>query len=438
MDSLRASSLALAITLLVVGCGGSATVTNTTVDRDSPPVFATTPPTALASGLPVKPGLTYEYRPVVQMESKRTYTLSLSGPSGAELLDNERMVWRPALYHAGQKCTFVLTATSSSGLKAHQSWELQPEIRKAPQAITVTPIVNGVPPVEGKVFRWRVAFEDDDPGSVQCSFRQPAGALYDPATKLITWTPPMGAAGSAILDFELENNVGLKASSFQAITIEKNPAPTVAALNPPQELKQGTGVELRYQVTDPNGDAIREGSLRAVAVYSGRELTPAPAVRWDAITKVATMSWAVPMDTVLLDRKISLVLTCANANGVVGVSELFLTIRNNLGPVLTAAPTNPTTIPAGATAAWTFVISDPERDDIDTTKFKATVLYLGLPVSTTPTLNWDPLRKVITATWKSEGGAPYVGFPVQLVVEAADAGGHLNQVMVPVTVERPV
>src|SRR5215471_15624433 len=107
--------LVLFLTLILVGCGGGS--------MNAPPptiTFTSTPVTS------AEEGVAYSYQLAATSSNSSAVTFSLSsGPSGATLSGNT-ISWTPTHAESRASNSFTVTATTSAGGSATQSWTLTP------------------------------------------------------------------------------------------------------------------------------------------------------------------------------------------------------------------------------------------------------------------------------------------------------------------------
>jgi len=104
---------AVACTIVLAACGGGSS-------PPPSPVFTTVPPTSAAEGSP------YSYAPMATDPAGGTVTITLSSaPPGAKM-STGTVMWTPTPDESRLSNQLTLTATSSEGGKASQSWTLNP------------------------------------------------------------------------------------------------------------------------------------------------------------------------------------------------------------------------------------------------------------------------------------------------------------------------
>lgn len=182
------------------------------------PVFASTPPTRLANGNAVKPGLTYVYQATAaDADIGDTVTLRMAlGPANATFSAG-LLRWTPSLDQAGMEQVFKVEASDGSHVTA-QTWSITPEARTAPTGVIIAPLTPGNL-VETRPFVWTLSFEDDDPGSAIVTIQSPTEAVYVPSNRTIAWTPPVGSAGPMFVQVTVTNNVGQATPKILAGTV---------------------------------------------------------------------------------------------------------------------------------------------------------------------------------------------------------------------------
>ena len=111
-----ACSVLIAISILIAGCGGGGTTTSAPL----PPQFSSTPGTSAAEGI------LYTYSITASDPSGGTVSLEIkTGPTGASLNGNI-LQWTPSGTQSRLPNAFTITAKSSEGGQASQSWTVTP------------------------------------------------------------------------------------------------------------------------------------------------------------------------------------------------------------------------------------------------------------------------------------------------------------------------
>ncbi len=386
------------------------------------PTFTTTPPTKLANGKPVKPGLTYTYQPAAEdKDPADTFSIRMAAGAANATFTGGVLAWTPTLAQVGLEQVFRLEATDSRGGMTPQTWSITPEVRGAPSALVLAPVGSAVP-TELHPFAWTLAFEDDDPGTVTVAVRNPAGAVFDRTTRTIAWTPPPGApAGSVVVD--LQNNVGLPATQVLNYTVEKNKSPVITPLAAPNSVVEGDVYSAQFGVADPNGDPIGAASLSATVSYQGGVATPGPQVAWDATNGRATLTWTPAVGANYRGKTVGVDLTAADAFGAANTLSTPLLVAGNKPPAITADGSNPASIVEGSFLSLKFQIADPEGDFILPNTVVAQLKYQGLPLSPAASLDWDGPNGRASVSWTPALGAAYIGQSVTLNLAATDAKG---------------
>lgn len=404
---------------LIVGCSGL----ESSKPLNAAPTFVSTAPTKLPNGKAVKPGLTYVYQATAtDPDTSDTATLRMVlGPANGAF-SNGMLTWTPTTSQAGLEQVFKLEASDGQHV-AFQTWSITPEARTAPTKITIAP-VGTANPVELHAFAWTLAFEDDDPASATVEVQSPSGAVYIPSNKTIAWTPPAGSFGSVLVQANVTNNVGLSASQQLTSTVDRNKAPDVAYVgisNP--NVVEGDTFAAVFTISDPNGDAINGAQVTGSVTYQGLAVQPAAQVTWDTSTGRATLTWTSALNAPYRGKTVALNLSAADTLGATNTLSVPLAVTANLPPTFTPDSTNPTTVQAGGFVTLRTTITDPNGDLVDPATVTAAISYLGIPVTPTPQLTWNPSTNRATITWAPSASAAYVGKAVTLSLAAADAKG---------------
>jgi hypothetical protein len=212
--------------------------------------------------------------------------------------------------------------------------------------ITVTP-TNRAPKleaigsrsvVEGATLAFTVAATDDDGDALTyAASNLPDGATFDPATRVFSWSPGVGRAGSYPgVRFEVSDGA---ATVAEEITITVTPGNRAPVLDPTADQEVGEGQLLTFSVgaTDPDGDTLAYGIFNAPA---GSTFDPATGL----------FSWRPRFDQGGSYPGIR--FTVADPGGLGDEAEIAITVTESAAPIFTDPFTHGT---AAGDPDWTKV-----------------------------------------------------------------------------------
>jgi hypothetical protein len=179
------------------------------------PAFAgtSTAPTTAAVGQP------YRYDPVVSDPDGSPLTFDLPvHPAGMGVdAATGTVVWNPTADQVGDQ-TVVLRVQDDHGGVALQSFQISVHAGNTPPVITSTPVLRAA---EGLPYDYQVRAQDAEGDPLTYSLaRAPQDMAIDPATGLVTWTPPTNLAlhFDGVDDFLMSPN--LRDHVAETVTVE--------------------------------------------------------------------------------------------------------------------------------------------------------------------------------------------------------------------------
>lgn len=417
------SSLVLFGPLVFVGCtNGSQQSEVKTSQIKNPPNFLSVPPVKLQDGRDVKPGLLYKYQPLldqndpsgsVSLRAVRLPQRATFGPEGIS--------WIPGTEQAGFASDFEIEATNGYGLSKRQAWSVDVASRTAPTGAGLTSWSSGSP-IEFHPFKWTVAYQDDDKDSVRVDVHTPQGATYDSSTRLLTWTPPAGAAGERLIELDLVNNVGLKTPVTAKVTVASNRGPSLTSTSGGGvSAPEGTFLSVPYQVVDPEGDALDLTKFSAKVLLFGAEITPGPSITYEAVTKTAHVTWDIPVGTLLTGNSAVIEVRAQDAHGTPSLALTPLSVGDRLAPRIASLAGSPSgAIEAKPVTAF-FSIVVPTGNSVQAGSIKTIARdTFGQLVTPQPLTVWNADTRTAAVTWTPMKNASYLNSKVIWSLEAKD------------------
>jgi hypothetical protein len=243
----------------------------------------------------------------------------------------------------------------------------------------------------------------------------------------ISWTPALFAAyRGRTVGLNLSAGDGFGATNTLSIPLLVNPnlPPVITAVaGNASSVVEGSTLNLRFTITDPNGDLIGPSSLTSGMTFQGQPLAPNPILTWDSFSSVANVSWTPPLPASYVGQDVLLTLSATDVKGARTTQDFSLRVKQNSPPTFTPDPGNPSSVKAGVTATFAVIILDPDGDAVMASSVTGSTLYLGSPASPAPTTTWDPLNRRATVTWTPSALGPYLGGTATLRITAADSKG---------------
>jgi RHS repeat-associated protein len=187
-----------------------------------------------------------------------TYVLT-RGPAGMTVDPaTGQVTWTPTAASPAEAAV-SLQVYDSAGTAATQSFTV------AVQGVNLPPAFSGLPAqvngLEGQPITLSVQATDpeDDPLTYWAD-NLPPGAVFDPATQSLNWTPSYGAAGTyPNATFTISDSLH-QVSQAVTFVIAPNPQPPIVL--PPAEVtaREGDPIRIQLQASDPRGAALRYSS----------------------------------------------------------------------------------------------------------------------------------------------------------------------------------
>ncbi|MCX7915377.1 MAG: putative Ig domain-containing protein, partial [Verrucomicrobiae bacterium] len=182
-----------------------------------------------------------------------TVTFSASGlPTGATFDAGARtFMWTPSYTQAG---TYSVTFTVSDG-SLSASTTITITVNNINRAPTITSPGNRTVSV-GTNLTLTVSGSDPDGDPLTYSASGlPASATFNPSTRVFSWTPTAGQAGTHSVTFTVSDG-NLSASTTVTITVQAvNRPPTIASPGN-QTVNEGQTLTFTVSGSDPDGDAV--------------------------------------------------------------------------------------------------------------------------------------------------------------------------------------
>jgi uncharacterized protein (TIGR03437 family) len=209
--------------------------------------------------------------------------VSLSGVAFASIVPqvNERVIrLAPSNTQIG---TFLLTVTATDTQGGQKQVQVTVVVKAPPP--NRPPTITLVCPTPGKdqivtidtTLNCNVMATDPDAGQqLTISFApQPAGATYNPATKIFSWRPMPGQAGVYPIIFTAtDNGVPPRSDTDDLIIHVRNPVPFLSSISPSSVLANGTSTSITLFGSGfvPGSDARFNGNPRLTIFVSSSEL----------------------------------------------------------------------------------------------------------------------------------------------------------------------
>ncbi len=238
----------------------------------------------------------------------------------------------------------------------------------APPSITSAPVVSGV---WLQPYSYAVSATDPDGDTLAYSLTTyPPGMMIDPATGVISWTPPGTGASMAAVRV-IDGKGGEAAQSFTVnVTAPPNGPPVLAPIAN-RTVNVGETLGIRLAASDPNhNDALRFSLPQAP---SGAMLTPPPLLQWTPGGQhIGIQAFAARVE---------------DAAGLSDMKPFQVTVtNNNVPPVF--APQADATVQAGALFSRMLTATDPNPGD--SLRFSLVSGPAGLTVGAGGQLSWVP------------------------------------------------
>ncbi|MFN4170881.1 MAG: CARDB domain-containing protein, partial [Pseudorhodobacter sp.] len=185
-------------------------------------------------------------------------------PAGAQIVTSPvygraELVWTPAASDEGIH-TITLTVTDDGNGGAGPTGSDSREIRLVVRAQNSAPLLLPVGDqqlAEGDAFALQlVAIDPDGDAVTYLAEGLPAGAVLDPQTGLLRWTPgPFDAGLYPGVVLIATDGAGESRETVTLTVANTNAAPVITPLGP-QRGREGTALTFRLLAADPDGDAV--------------------------------------------------------------------------------------------------------------------------------------------------------------------------------------
>lgn len=326
-----------------------------------------------------------------------SYTVS-NLPAGAKWWAGaHRVTWATTAANVGVYPNIVFTVTDHGTPALSVSQSITITVGQ-PNNAPVLAAVGNKQVNEGQSLQFTLAASDPDAGNTLTfdTSNVPAGAVFDTASGVFSWTPGYEAAGSYSVNFAVFDNGTPALSDTEAITItvaNVNRAPSMNSVGA-QQVNEGQLVQFAVSASDPDvGDAL---TFTATNLPGGAAFDAASGVfSWTPDYDAAgsyTVEFAVNDDgSPVLSDSLSVLLTVVDVNR----APALVTVGDKQGK-------------EGQLLQFVVTASDP--DTTDSLTFSAA----NLPAGAT----FDPATAVFSWTPKTGAAGTYTG----IALAVADNG----------------
>lgn len=301
------------------------------------------------------------------------FSLPGTPPTGASINPNTGLfTWTPTTGQFGSY-NVTIRATDPGALFAETT-----------VAITVTagnrkPVFTVIPPQSGRVgdlTTITVSATDPDGDVITYSYigTPPAGASFNPSTRVFLWTPTNAQVGPDTLRFKAADPAGLYDSMAVSINVVRiNRAPTFTKQLPDTSIFTHRAFSFRYEASDPENDVIRFFLLNSIT-----------GLKIDSVTGILT--WT-PSKSQLGTHDIWVVVSDNEASTTSRTSKVTVVLANT-PPVFTRAMPD-TVIKENSTLTYQYLGSDSDPGDV--LRFGLAVKPTGASIdSITGIFTWKP------------------------------------------------
>ncbi|RJP75880.1 MAG: tandem-95 repeat protein, partial [Desulfobacteraceae bacterium] len=274
-----------------------------------------------------------------------------------------QFVWTPYYHQGGRSYPDILFRVTDNGTPAMSDSETI--------TITVGDIGVNHPPelnqigsktvLENSTLQFTISAADPDVGSddgiTYAAGNLPEGAVFDPLTRIFSWTPGYKQSGSyRNVLFTATDDGTPPMSDSEAITItvgNVNRPPVLAEIGNQNAIE---GVELELIITgkDPDGD-----SLTYTAVSEGADALPSG---WDFDADTQRFSWTPGFEEDG-NYQVTFAVTDSGSPRYEDAKTITISVGDvNRSPVL--SPIGNKTVNEGSTLSFTITATDPEGDSL--------------------------------------------------------------------------
>jgi hypothetical protein len=276
------------------------------------------------------------------------FSLPGTTPTGAAIDSSTGVFsWTPSVGQAGNY-NVIIRATDPGSLYAETT-----------AAITVTasnrkPVFTAISPLIGRVgdttsFTVSATDPDGDPITYSYIGTPPAGAAFNPLTRVFLWVPTNAQVGSHTLRFKAQDPAGLYDSMAVAITVVRiNRPPVFTKQLPDTNAFTHQAFSFKYEAADPESDTVRFFLLSSIT-----------GLKIDSVTGILT--WT-PLKSQLGVHNITVAASDNEASTISRVSKLTVVLAN-IPPVFTRAIPD-TSIKENSTLTYQYLGSDSDPGDV--------------------------------------------------------------------------
>lgn len=308
---------------------------------NAPPVFNDIPPQTVA----VSEQLTFTVTANDPDGDPITYAAS-NLPAGATFnAGTHTFTWTPSAAQGPGEYAVVFTATAG-GQSAIATADIL-VTGGTNDAPVLAPIGDKSVPINTNLTFTVSATDADGESITFAAVNLPAGAIFNPATHVFTWTPTAAQVGSYEVTFTASDGKLTDAETI-TISVTGGDQPPVFSNVPPQTVPVNTPLTFTVSATDPDGDPL---------TYSADDLPPS--ATFDPGTQ--TFTWTPT--TTQGPGEYTVTFTASD-----GVRETMLpveiTVTGGTNNAPTFSPVGDQTVNAGGTVTFTVSASDPDGDPL--------------------------------------------------------------------------